>query len=106
MARPIPNSTHPLATHRSLRHFSLSSGPVDLKLETELWSVLTVIATDRRMPLSALVDIIDQQRGPQTLTRALWRFAIAYMQALAEVAKTLPPARPRSYTSQVPGVRL
>ncbi len=106
MARPIPSSAYPLATHRSLRRFHLSSGPVDLKLETELWSVLAVIAADRRIPLSALVDILDQQRGPQTLTRALWRFAIAYMQALADVAQMLPPARPRAYKPHAPSLRL
>ncbi len=92
MARPTLSHTSRLPTHRSLRHFNLSSGPVDLKLETELWSVLAVIAADRRIPLSALLDIIDQQRGPQTLVRALWRFAIAYMQARAEVAQASPRA--------------
>ncbi len=93
MARPTLRYTSPLATHRSLRRFNLSSGAVDLKLETELWSVLAVIALDRRIPLSALIDIIDQQRGPQTLARALWRFAIAYMQARAEVAQAPLPLR-------------
>lgn len=95
MARIVNASLRPMSTQRSLRRFSLSSGPIDLRLEAELWSALSAIATDRRLPLATLVDTIDQQRGTQPLSRALWRFAIAYMRALTDLAQALPPAPPR-----------
>jgi hypothetical protein len=39
--------------------------------------------------------MIDRQRGVQPLNRALWRFAIAYLRALADLAADLPPAEPQ-----------
>lgn len=95
MARSTNASARPMATHRSLRRFILTSGPTDLRLEAELWAALSAIATDRRIPLASLVDTIDQQRGTQPLNRALWRFAIAYLRALADLAAVLPPAEPQ-----------
>lgn len=95
MARFTTASARPMATHRSLRRFFLTSGPTDLRLEAELWAALSAIASDRRMPLASLVDTIDQQRGTQPLNRALWRFAIAYLRALADLAAVLPPAEPQ-----------
>ncbi|KJV08331.1 hypothetical protein VZ95_18470 [Elstera litoralis] len=95
MARLTTAPARPMATHRSLRRFTLSSGPIDLRLETELWSALAVIANDRRIPLASLIDTIDQQRGVTPLNRAIWRFTIAYLRALTELAEVLPPAEPR-----------
>lgn len=94
MAPFLPAAGRPMATQRSLRRFTLTSGPVDLRLEAELWASLTAIANDRRLPLASLIDAIDQQRGQQPLSRALWRFAIAYIRALAELADTLPAPTP------------
>ncbi len=94
MAPVLPAAVRPMATQRSLRRFILTSGPVDLRLETELWASLTVIANDRRLPLASLIDLIDQQRGQHPLSRALWRFAIAYIRALADLADHLPPPAP------------
>lgn len=94
MAHVIPIAARPVATQRTLRRFSLTSGPLELRLETELWSALSGIANERRMPLANLIDLIDQQRGQQSLPRALWRFAIAYFQALSETVDPVPLARP------------
>lgn len=94
MAHVIPIAARPMATQRTLRRFNLTSGSIDLRLETDLWSALSGIASDRRMPLANLIDLIDQQRGTQSLTRALWRFAIAYFQALCDTVEPMPFARP------------
>lgn len=94
MAHVISLAARPMATQRTLRRFSLTSGAIDLRLETELWSALTCIATERRMPLGNLIELIDQKRGNQTLPRALWRFSIGYFQALSDSAISMPQIRP------------
>ncbi len=94
MAHVIPIAARPMVTQRTLRRFNLTSGSIDLRLETDLWSALSGIASDRRMPLANLIDLIDQQRGAQSLPRALWRFAIAYFQALSDTVEPMPFARP------------
>lgn len=94
MAHIVSVVTRPMATHRTLRRFTLTSGPADLRLEGELWSALSGIASERRMPLATLVDIVDQQKGAQSLPRALWRFAIAYFQVLTDTVSPKPLDRP------------
>lgn len=94
MAHIISIAARPMTTQRTLRHFRLTSGSIDLRLETDLWSALSGIASDRRMPLANLIDLIDQQRGAHPLPRALWRFAITYFQVLSDTVDPTPLARP------------
>ena len=66
-----------------------------LSLEDQFWTALKEIAAERQLPLSALVSIIEHERGDVgNLSSALRLFVLADVRAAAASA-----ARPQSDSS-------
>ncbi len=66
----------------SKRSFSLSGHRTSVALEAEFWRALEAEATERGQSLSALVSVIDRERGPdQPLASCLRVHALLHASA-------------------------